>query len=330
MRLLPWKLAALLVSLSVGAAPAAVTAHPGKNFPDVISLPQGFRPEGITHGRGDTLYVANFEHGAIFEADARTGAVRTLVQPFTDRQGLGIKFDHRTSFLFVAGGGTGHGYVYDADSGASLADVQLAADPISEANPTFINDLVIARDALYFTDSFRPALYKLPLAHGGRLPRHPEVQIINLTGDFQFVTTNADGSRAFNSNGIEFTPDGRNLIIINSKTGLLYKVDPHSGVTEQIDVGGATFPAGDGLLLLGRTLYLAQNTNNIAVIDLDRHANHGKVVDNITKMDVPAFNILATMTFLDGAIYVTNPDFAVSDPMEVAKTVFTVARVPIE
>ena len=44
-----------------------------------------------------------------------------------------------------------------------MREVQLATG----AGATFVNDVVVTRDAAYFTDSQRPALYRLPLANDG-------------------------------------------------------------------------------------------------------------------------------------------------------------------
>jgi sugar lactone lactonase YvrE len=280
----------------------------------VIQLPLGFRPEGITHD-GNKLFVANFDHGAVFEIDARTGNGHILVPARPDRMGLGIKLDRRTDFLFVAGGSTGHAYVYDEDTGEALADYVLAA-----SGPTFINDLIILDNVVYFTDSFRPTLFKLPLGRGGRLPPQSAVQEIPITGEYEFVPL---GPGVFNNNGIERTPDGRALIVINAANGKLYRITG-DGVSDQVEVaGGATFPAGDGLLLDGNTLYVVQNTNNIAVLSLHRR-NRARVVDNITN---PNFDTLATATRLDDALYVTNPRFQVADP---TGQPFSVVRVPID
>src|SRR3954467_8855873 len=90
-----------------------------------INLPDGFMPEGIESGSGNTLYVANFNDGSVLKVDAKTGATTVLVPVLGGRQGLGIKLDNH-GHLFVAGGATGHAYVYDAKTGASLADYTLA------------------------------------------------------------------------------------------------------------------------------------------------------------------------------------------------------------
>jgi sugar lactone lactonase YvrE len=308
------------LALVAPSVPAPAQAHepcPGvqQRFPEVIQLPLGFRPEGITHD-GNKLFVANFDHGAIFQINARTGAGHILVPAFTDRMGLGIKLDQRTGNLFVAGGATGHAYVYDEDTGESLADYTLAA-----AAPTFINDLVIVGNVVYFTDSFRQSFFKLTLRRGGKLPPQSAVEEIPITGDYEFT-----GPANFNNNGIERTPDGNALIIINSTTGKLYRLDPHSGVTTQIVLaGGVTLPTGDGLLLKGRTLFVVQNTNNIALVRLSRHDTHsGQVVDNITN---PNFDTLATATRVGDALYVTNPRFQVMDP---TGQPFSVVRVPLD
>jgi sugar lactone lactonase YvrE len=302
-------LAAALVTIAPGAGPAQ--AHDA--FPEVIQLPAGFRPEGITHD-GKKLFVANFDHGAVFKVDARTGKGRILVPASDTRMGLGIKLDRRNGHLWVAGGGTGHAYVYDEATGASLADFTLAA-----SGPTFINDLIILDNVVYFTDSFRPSLFKITLRHGGKIPGQSAVKEIPITGDFQFVP----GAGVFNNNGIERTPDGAALIVINSANGILYRIE-RDGESEPIELaGGVTLPTGDGLLLEGHTLFVVQNTNNIAVVSLRRH-RQAQVVDNIKN---PNFDTLATATRVGDALYVTNPRFQVADP---TGQPFSVVRVELE
>lgn len=119
----------------------AVAAATAASFPDVIPLPNGWRPEGIESGRAHTLYVGSIPTGAIRQVDARTGDQFTLVQPMTGRSAIGIEYDRRNERLFVAGGGTGEAYVYDAETGAPIA-----AYTLTPTMPTFINDLVLTDD----------------------------------------------------------------------------------------------------------------------------------------------------------------------------------------
>jgi hypothetical protein len=113
------------------------------------------------------------------------------VPPQTDRSSIGMKYDPRTGLLFVAGGASGKAFIYDGNSGANVADIQLATES------TFINDVVITRDAVYFTDSFAPVLYKLPLSNTGALPDPLTKEAIPLSGKFDFIPG------TINSNGIE-------------------------------------------------------------------------------------------------------------------------------
>src|SRR5688572_32716314 len=50
----------------------------------------------------------------------------------------------------------GTAFVYDAETGAELASYQLT----STSPPTFVNDVVVTKDGAYFTDSFKPFLYR--------------------------------------------------------------------------------------------------------------------------------------------------------------------------
>ena len=52
-----------------------------------------------------------------------------------------------------------------APDGANVASVELTSE-----STTFINDEVVTRQAVYFTDSFRPVYYRLPLMPNGTLP----------------------------------------------------------------------------------------------------------------------------------------------------------------
>ena len=72
-----------------------------------------------------------------------------------------MKADVSHDLLFVAGAFTGQAYVYDLTSGAPVAQFQLGT--------TFINDVVVTRDAAWFTDSNQPKLYRVPIGPGGAL-----------------------------------------------------------------------------------------------------------------------------------------------------------------
>ena len=214
-----------------GQNPTGIEAY-AETFPDIILLPDGFQPEGVVVGRGHHIYAGSLANGAIYRSDLRTGHGEIIVPGQEGRIAVGLSFDKRSNFLFVAGGGTGAGYVYDAQTGATVEAYQLTAPG------SFINDVVVTRSAAYFTDSFRPFLYRIALGPRGQLLDPSAVEEIPLSGDFVFIPM------AFNTNGIDATPNGKSLLIVNSETGELYNVDPQSGDAYLIDLGGETVPGG--------------------------------------------------------------------------------------
>lgn len=279
------------------AAAAAVAA----NFPDVIELPDGWRPEGIEAGRQHTLYVGSIPTGAVRQIDARTGESFTLVQPTAGRSATGLEYDAKNERLFVSGGGTGAAYVYDAMSGAPIADYLLAP-----AAPRFINDNVLTKDAVYFTDSQQPWFYRLPLGAEGALPSATEVQTIPLSGDY----VHQPGVN--NLNGIVATPNGKALIAVQSSTASLLRIDPGTGFAETIELIGGDATNGDGLLLEGQTLYVVQNRlNRVAVVKLAPDLGSGTVVGHLTH---PAFSVPTTIDKQAGRLYLPNARFGVPSP----------------
>jgi sugar lactone lactonase YvrE len=197
----------------------------------------------------------------------------------------------------VAGAAGGNGRVIDTRSGKVLASYTFTT-----ATPTFVNDVILSKDAAWFTDSRQPVLYKVPLGRNGKLPKQSAVQTIPLSGDYQHDPV------ANNANGIELTPDGRNLIIVQSSTGFLLRVDPRTGVARKLDLGTALMTAGDGLLRSKDTLYVVQNRlNKIAVLDLNKSASSGRLVREITSTD---FDVPTTAAFLGDRIYLPNARFS--------------------
>jgi len=289
--------------MTMGAAPAQV-------FPDVIPLPNGFQPEGIASGNGTTFYVGSIPTGAIYRGDLRTGEGAVLVPPQSGRSATGLKYDARTGLLFVAGAATGYAYIYDGLTGANVAAIQLTT------SPSFINDVIVTKDAAYFTNSVQPELYRIPLANNGEPLSTSET--IPLSGDYQFDSTPG----AFNANGIAATPNGKMLIIVNSVDGALYKVDPETGVATRIDLGGGSVVNGDGILLQGKTLYVVQNFfNQIAVVDLNSDFTSGTIVDALTSLN---FRIPTTIARFGDSLYAVNARF---DTPPTPDTEYEVVRV---
>lgn len=289
-----------------------VAARPAEVFPELIPLPNGFQPEGIASGRGTTFYVGSIPTGAIYRGDYATGAGEILVPGADGRQAIGMKYDGRTDLLFVAGGPTGKAFVYDANNGVLVAEVLLTSEAAR-----FVNDVVVTRSGAYFTDSFRPVLYRLPLQANGSLPDNPMAEVIPLGGDFTFIPG------GFNTNGITATPNGKALFIVNSTAGALYRVDPNSGEARLLDLGGESVPNGDGILLVGKYLYVVQNfLNQIAVVRLNASLDSGVVERTITSDN---FRIPTTVAQFGNSLYAVNARF---DTPPSPETEYEVVRVP--
>jgi len=271
-------------------------------FPEQIFVPDGFSPEGIVSGNGTEFFVGSLLAGAIYKGDFRTGEGFILVPQQEGRAAVGLDYDERTDFLYVAGAYS-VAYVYNATTGIEIAEIELTAATFPF---TIINDCIVTREAAYFTDSFQPFFYRLPLMNNGQLPDPILVETIPLSGDFLFVPGD------INANGIVASSSGKELIIGNLATGLIYLVNPLTGLAHEIDLGGGNLASVDGLVLQGRTLYGVQNNlNQIGVVELAPDFTAGEIVGTIVH---PEFKIPTTATIFGSSIYAINARFDVAPP----------------
>ena len=279
--------------LLCGLATPAFAGHGhGRGYPETIPLPNGWQPEGIATGKGETFYSGSRATGAIFKGNLRTGKGSVLV-PGEGRPALGMKVDHRNR-LFVAGGGSGTASVYDARSGDLLKTYALTDAP------TFVNDVTLTRKAAYFTDSQRQQLYVLDLGRRGKLPA--AARTLPLTGDLQYD----DNPDTFEVNGIAAAR--KSLIAVQSGAGKLFEIDPRTGDTDEIELEGGDVANGDGLLLDGRTLYAVQNRlNKIAVVHLDRDLDEGEITGHLTDSD---FDVPTTIAKRGRFLWAVNARFS--------------------
>jgi sugar lactone lactonase YvrE len=267
------------------AAPSAALAQ----GPDRIDLPPGWQPEGITSD-GTTLYAGSLADGAIWKGDAATGEGMVLAPGADGRVTVGVDIDPGSGVLWAAGGPTGQVHAFDAESGELLETYQFEAG--------FLNDVAITPEAVYVTDSFVPQLIAISLPEDGSVPMEADAAAMALSGDLEY----GDG---FNLNGIVSTDIG--LVVVHSPTGGLYRVDPDTAQTSSIDTGGADLTAGDGLELLGSSLYVVRNQlNQVAVVELAEDLTSGELVDTITADDL---DVPTTVAYVDGSLWAANARF---------------------
>lgn len=134
----------------------------------------------------------------------------------------------------------------------------------------------------------------------------------------------------FGANGIRELPGG-DLVLVSG--GALYRVDPGTGVADRIELSGGSFSSGDGLELVGRTLYVVQpndrmargagNDDSIAVVQLSGDLSRGTVVDVLAD---PRLDRPTTTAFTGGALWTVNGRFQEPNATTTTYDVVRVAR----
>jgi hypothetical protein len=125
-------------------------------------LPGATSAEGIAKGQGSTFYAGDLFGGDIFRGDVRRGTAELFIDAPPGQMAVGMAFDNRHDLLFVAGGFAGQAYVYNTRSGATVASYAFG-DPAS----SFINDVTVTAEGAWFTDSFQPVLFFVPIDKRG-------------------------------------------------------------------------------------------------------------------------------------------------------------------
>ena len=277
----------------------ATFSGPYKTLPDTISLPNGFHPEGIAKGYAHYAYAGSLLDGSIYEVNLKNGEGNLLVDS-EEGAAVGLAYDHRTNYLYAAGGLNGTVTVYDAADG-ELKSVFDVAPP-----GAFINDGIVAKDAAYFTDSFAPVIYRIPLQENGRLPDNTDIETIPLSEEFAFIPGE------FNGNGIVMCKKTGKLILINATTGLLYHVDPDTGEATAFELDSGPLYSGDGLVLDGHTLYVAQAFfNQVVELKLNVAYNKAKTIRVLTNDD---FHIPSTIALFGKNLFAVNAKFDIAPP----------------
>ena len=279
-------LVALVAALAMPAAAAPA---------EVIALPGATSAEGIAAGKGTTFYAGDLFAGDIFRGDIQRGTAELFIDAPADRMAVGMAADIEHDLLFVAGGFTAQGYVYDTLTGATVATYQFGA-----AGTSLINDVALTKDGAWFTDSFQPRLYFVPVNEAG-IPG--SFVTLELTGPA------AEISGEFNLNGIQATPNGKTLIVAHSTNGELYTVDPLSGASATIT--GVSVPSVDGIVLLGRRLWAVQNTNQVTRVQLSPDLTSG-VIEEVITSDL--FQVPSTAARFGSRLAVVNAKFDTGFP----------------
>lgn len=299
----------LLASLALAGSAASAS---GANFPAQIDLPDGFSPEGITTGAGNRLYVGSLG-GALWAGNARTGT-GSVIAPAPGpsdppRVVVGVDYDESTGFVWAAGGPLGQVHVFDGRTGDLLHTYQVTGDV------GFLNDVVVTNDAVYVTDSNFQQLIVIDLPADGSVPSDSALSKLPLVGELSFST-------GFNANGIVAARGW--LILVQTNEGLLFRVDPSTGDTVEIErkLGGFSATSGtiltaDGLELRGSTLYVVRNNADgsteeaVLVHQLGAQLTSARLLRIRTSA---ALDVSTTATLAAGRLWVVNARFGSPGP----------------
>lgn len=271
-------------------------------------------PEGVAFDlKTQRVFVSSTTDGTIFAGDASDETLASFLAPGANGRttAVGLEVDD-DGHLFVAGGATGFVFVYDANTGALIERLS------GGSTPTFINDIAADGEGVaYITDSMSPVIYRVvPDGAGG----YTIERWLALGGTPIVYTT------GFNLNGIVVSANGRYLFTIQSNTGRIYRIDTATKEIVQLDVGGATFPAGDGLWMHGNTLYVLQNQQEL-ITELRVQPNQA-VAEVVGQTTDESFRFPTSLVIARGRMLVVNSQFdrrASGTPV----LPFTVSVVPV-
>ena len=261
------------------------------------SIP-GNNPEGVAWDPvSQSFFVGTVGTGTIYRATLRDATLRPFITPDPAApadSAVGMKVSGGR--LYVAGGQTGSIYVYEIRTGALLARFETGPGG-------FLNDLVVTPPGdVYVTDSFRPVLWHLTPAMvtaGTGVPGS-----INVEPEIAYTPGQ------FNLNGIVARLGGRELIVVNSFSRSLFRIDidrdnPAGRTITKID---APELAGDGLLIdRARLLVVTGNPAAVTVLNLNRRDLSARVERVLTD---PTLRGPSTIARAKDQFLVVNADFA--------------------
>lgn len=233
----------------------------------------GNNPEGVAwDNRSKSFFVGTVATGTIYRATLRDTTLRPFITPDpADPRDSAVGMKVAGGKLFVAGGSTGSIYVYKIKTGALLARFETGAEG-------FLNDLVVTKKGdVYVTDSFRPTLWHLTGAMVKAGTGTPEG--ISVAPEIAYTADK------FNLNGIVERRGGRELIVVNSFSKSLFRIDIDRNNTAVRKITKIDAPelGGDGLLIdRGRLLVVTGNPAAVTVLKLSRNDLRARVDEVLT------------------------------------------------
>lgn len=268
----------LLVSAAVAAlAATSLALAPGEAAPPDRYVVPGDRafPTGLAmDSASGHFYVGSAEGGTLYRGHLSEPAVEVWSPAGQDGRTFtsGMNIDS-AGRLFAGGGETATLRIYDTKSKALLARLK-------GRTGGFVNDIALDGDGTaYVTDSFKPQIYRVTQAPGGRWTMRPWLDVEAAGVDWIHGQHNLNG----------IVSAGSRLLAVQSNTGQLWRIDPATREITEVDLGGGSLPGGDGLAWRDGHLYVSQGglfegpgaQSRVAVVELSQDLARGRVVDGL-------------------------------------------------
>lgn len=266
----------------------------------------GNNPEGVAwDNRSQSFFVGTVGTGTIYRATLRDTTLRPFITPDpADPPDSAVGMKVAGGKLFVAGGPTGSIYVYKIKTGTLLARFETGAGG-------FLNDLVVTQKGdVYVTDSFRPMLWHLTGAMVKAGSGTPEA--ISVSPEIAYT------AGQFNLNGIVARRGGQELIVVNTSSKSLFRIDIDRNNTAARTITKIDAPelGGDGLLIdRGRLLVVTGDPAAVTVLKLSRHDLRASVDEVLTD---PSLRGPSTIARANNRYLVVNAAFGQPTPYTVS------------
>jgi sugar lactone lactonase YvrE len=298
---------------------ASTSAAVGQTPSNYVLPGDAVYPEGIAlQPRTSNFFVSSTTDGTIFRGQLGQGTTQVFLPPGGDGRtaAVGLRVSRRGR-LYVAGGATGFIFVYNAATRALIGKFDTGPAP-----QRFLNDIAVAPNGdAYITDSMRPILYRIPYAAvqtPSAATQTAEAWLDFTATPLRYTTPGA------NVNGIVATDNGRYLIVAQTNTNKLYRIEIATKAVAEINLGGVPV-GGDGLLLQGRTLHAVARPD-IVKIFLSPDFLQGTV---FSRTNYLSLRFPTTIALARNQLLVVNSQFDRRGPGLSPVLPFTVSSVPV-
>jgi len=261
-------------------------------------------PEGITEDPdGFTFYVSSAKQGTIFRGRLGEPTLEVWQPPGADGRdhALGLTVDPHGRLL-VCGHETGYLWAYDTVTGDLVARRKVPTDK------TLLNDVCVAGDHAYVTDSARPVVWRC-------------------TADGELEEWIDLGEDGYYLNGIVALQGGATLLVAAQGAEVLWRVDIATREATRLEAR----VAADGMVVVGDKLYTCDNVElpgddvafYVSEFAFDDDVRQVSLVRRwpLSKDDTPT-----TLAFLGGRLLVVNSQF-IPGREGTAKAPFTVGTI---